>query len=160
MSESTHPEVAVANDQSPVVPHPTDEAGIDAVVQAALAAFAAASTLDELKAARLGHTGEKSPLALANREIGRLDKSEKATAGKLMGASRGRVNKALAERTTVLEAENAARILVEETVDVTAAPRRGTAPAVHLAGPGLGHLRGHGLGNRRRPGAGIGVVQL
>ncbi|MDO5743930.1 MAG: phenylalanine--tRNA ligase subunit alpha [Micrococcaceae bacterium] len=131
MSESTHPEVAVANDQSPVVPHPTDEAGIDAVVQAALAAFAAASNLDELKAARLGHTGEKSPLALANREIGRLDKSEKATAGKLMGASRGRVNKALAARTEVLEAENAARILVEETVDVTAAPRRRRVGARH-----------------------------
>ena len=48
-----------------------------------------------------------------------------------MGASRGRVNKALAERTAVLEAEDAARILVEETVDVTAAPRRRRAGARH-----------------------------
>ncbi len=131
MSEPTSPEVAVNDDQSPVVPHPTDEAGINVAVQAALAAFAAAANLDELKTARLAHTGEKSPLSLANREIGRLDKSEKAVAGKLMGASRGRVNKALAERTAVLEAEDAARILVEETVDVTAAPRRRRAGARH-----------------------------
>ncbi len=131
MSEPTSPEEGVNDDQSPVVPHPTDEAGIDIAVQAALAAFAAATNLDELKTARLAHTGEKSPLSLANREIGRLDKSEKAVAGKLMGASRGRVNKALAERTAVLEEEDAARILVEETVDVTAAPRRRRAGARH-----------------------------
>ncbi|MFF5794158.1 phenylalanine--tRNA ligase subunit alpha [Paeniglutamicibacter sp. NPDC012692] len=131
MSEPTSPEVAVIDDQSPVVPHPTDEAGINIAVQAALAAFAAATNLDELKTARLAHTGEKSPLSLANREIGRLDKSEKAVAGKLMGASRGRVNKALADRTAVLEEEDAARILVEETVDVTAAPRRRRAGARH-----------------------------
>src|SRR6185312_7942654 len=131
MSEPTNPEKDVTDAHSPDVPHPTDEAGINLVVQAALAAFAAASNLDELKAARLAHTGEKSPLSLANREIGRLDKSEKAAAGKLMGASRGRVNKALAERTVVLEAEDAARILVEETVDVTAAPRRRRAGARH-----------------------------
>ncbi|MFJ6418797.1 phenylalanine--tRNA ligase subunit alpha [Paeniglutamicibacter sp. NPDC091659] len=131
MSEPTSPEEGVNDGQSPVVPHPTDEAGIDIAVQAALAAFAAATNLDELKTARLAHTGEKSPLSLANREIGRLDKSEKAVAGKLMGASRGRVNKALAERTAVLEEEDAARILVEETVDVTAAPRRRRAGARH-----------------------------
>ena len=131
MSEPTSPEVDVIDSHAPVVPHPTDEAGIDIAVQAALAAFAAAKNLDELKAARLAHTGEKSPLSLANREIGRLDKSEKAVAGKLLGASRGRVNKALAGRTAVLEAEDAARILVEETVDVTAAPRRRRAGARH-----------------------------
>ncbi|MET0872874.1 MAG: phenylalanine--tRNA ligase subunit alpha, partial [Paeniglutamicibacter terrestris] len=131
MSEPTSPEVDVNNAHTPVVPHPTDEAGIDVAVQAALVAFAAASNLDELKSARLAHTGEKSPLSLANREIGRLDKSEKAVAGKLMGASRGRVNKALAARTVVLEEEDAARILLEETVDVTAAPRRRRAGARH-----------------------------
>jgi phenylalanyl-tRNA synthetase alpha chain len=131
MSEPTSPEVDVIDNHAPVAPHPTDEAGIDIAVQAALAAFAAAKNLDELKAARLAHTGEKSPLSLANREIGRLDKSEKAVAGKLLGASRGRVNKALAGRTAVLEAEDAARILVEETVDVTAAPRRRRAGARH-----------------------------
>ncbi len=113
------------------VPDPLDEAAIGAAVENALAAIAAATTLDELKTARLAHTGEKSPLSLANREIGGLAKEFKAAAGKLMGGSRGRVAKALAARTEVLEAEDAARILVEETVDVTAAPRRRRAGARH-----------------------------
>ncbi|MCX6499889.1 MAG: phenylalanine--tRNA ligase subunit alpha [Arthrobacter sp.] len=113
------------------VPNPLDEAAITAAVDQAVAAIAAASTLDELKAVRLAHAGEKSALSLANREIGGLPKDQKAAAGKLMGASRGRVNKALADRTVELEAENDARILVEETVDVTAAPRRRRAGARH-----------------------------
>ena len=112
-------------------PNPLDEAAITAAVDQAVAAIAAASTLDELKAVRLAHTGEKSALSLANREIGGLPKDQKAAAGKLMGSSRGRVNKALADRTVELEAENDARILVEETVDVTAAPRRRRAGARH-----------------------------
>lgn len=113
------------------VPNPLDEAAITAAVDTAVAAIDGASTLDELKAVRLAHAGEKSPLSLANREIGKLDKADKAAAGKLMGSSRGRINKALAARTVVLEAENDARILVEETVDVTAAPRRRRAGARH-----------------------------
>ncbi|NUS37030.1 MAG: phenylalanine--tRNA ligase subunit alpha [Pseudarthrobacter sp.] len=113
------------------IPNPTDEAAINAAVEQAITAIDGAATLDELKAVRLAHTGEKSPLSLANREIGRLPKEQKALAGKLMGAARGRVNKALADRTAVLEAENDARILLEETVDVTAAPRRRRAGARH-----------------------------
>ena len=45
----------------------------DEVVRArdeALAAVAAASDLDALKEVRLAHAGDRSPLALANREIG------------------------------------------------------------------------------------------
>ncbi|NUP58588.1 MAG: phenylalanine--tRNA ligase subunit alpha [Pseudarthrobacter sp.] len=113
------------------IPNPTDDAAINAAVEQAITAIDGAATLDELKAVRLAHTGEKSPLSLANREIGRLPKEQKALAGKLMGAARGRVNKALADRTAVLEAENDARILLEETVDVTAAPRRRRAGARH-----------------------------
>lgn len=113
------------------IPNPLDEAAITAAVENAIAAIAAAATLEELKAVRLAHTGEKAPLSLANREIGSLPKDQKAVAGKLMGSSRGRVNQALAARTVELEAENDARILLEETVDVTAAPRRRRAGARH-----------------------------
>ncbi|MGO1318793.1 MAG: phenylalanine--tRNA ligase subunit alpha [Galactobacter sp.] len=113
------------------VPHPTDQEAVDSVVEAALAAFAAASDLDELKSARLAHLGEKAPLTLANRAIGSLENKEKALAGKTLGGAKKRVSKALAARTEVLEAEHAARRLVEETVDVTAAPRRTTLGARH-----------------------------
>ncbi|WP_138418540.1 phenylalanine--tRNA ligase subunit alpha [Sinomonas gamaensis] len=113
------------------VPDPLDEAAVTAAVTRALEQISEASSLDELKAVRLAHTGEKSPLALSNRAIGSLPKESKAAAGKIVGAARGRVNKAIAERSEVLEAENDARILVEETVDVTAAPRRRRAGARH-----------------------------
>ncbi|WP_138443810.1 phenylalanine--tRNA ligase subunit alpha [Sinomonas susongensis] len=113
------------------VPDPLDEAAVTAAVERALEDVSGASTLDELKAARIAHTGEKSPLALANRAIGSLPKESKAAAGKIVGSARGRVNRAIAERIEALEAENDARILREETVDVTAAPRRRRAGARH-----------------------------
>lgn len=96
-----------------------DPAAIDQNVAAALAAFEAAGTLEELKASRLAHQGEKSPLALANREIGLLPPAAKAEAGRRVGAARGQVAKALAARQAELEAERDSRILLEETIDVT-----------------------------------------
>ncbi|MGJ9407264.1 phenylalanine--tRNA ligase subunit alpha [Nesterenkonia aurantiaca] len=116
---------------TPETPHPLDESAIDHAVQQAVDAFAAAGDLEELKAARLAHTGDKAPLVLANRAIGSLDKTEKAAAGKLLGGARGKMQKALAARTQVLEVEHAERILLEETVDVTAAPRRRPLGARH-----------------------------
>ena len=113
------------------VPDPLDEAAVTAAVERALEDISGASNLDELKAVRIAHTGEKSPLALANRAIGALPKESKASAGKIVGSARGRVNRAIAGRSEVLEAENDARILLEETVDVTAAPRRRRAGARH-----------------------------
>ncbi len=86
---------------------------------AALAAVAAATTLEELKAVRLAHAGDRSPLALANREIGALPPAAKADAGQRVGAARGAVRAALEQRHAELEAERDARVLVEETVDVT-----------------------------------------
>ncbi|MDE0573291.1 phenylalanine--tRNA ligase subunit alpha [Demequina sp. B12] len=110
---------------------PLDAAGVDAAVEAALVDIAAASTLDELKEARLAHTGDKAPLTLANRLIGSVEPQDKATAGKTMGAARGRLNKALQARQEVLEAERDARVLVEETVDVTLPVNRALVGARH-----------------------------
>jgi phenylalanyl-tRNA synthetase alpha chain len=103
----------------PTVPDPTDEAGVQAALDAALAAVAAATDLDDLKAVRLAHSGDRSPLALANRAIGGLDKARKAVAGKLVGGARQRLNGAVAARETELVAERDARVLVAERVDVT-----------------------------------------
>jgi phenylalanyl-tRNA synthetase alpha chain len=92
---------------------------IDAAVAAALAAFAGSTTLEELKTARLAHAGDRSPLALANREIGALPPAAKAAAGQRVGAARGAIGRALAERQAELEAERDERVLVDEAVDVT-----------------------------------------
>jgi phenylalanyl-tRNA synthetase alpha chain len=104
---------------------------LEARVGEALAAIAAAADLDQLKAARLAHVGDRSPLALANREIGALPPAAKADAGKRVGAARGRVNAALAARQLELEAERDARVLVDEAVDVTLPTDRQPAGARH-----------------------------
>ncbi|NEA22728.1 phenylalanine--tRNA ligase subunit alpha [Actinomadura bangladeshensis] len=92
---------------------------LDRARDAALAAIAAAADLDALKQVRLAHAGDRSPLALANREIGALPPAARADAGKRIGAARGAVSKALKERQAELEEERDHRVLVEETVDVT-----------------------------------------
>ncbi|MGW4372679.1 phenylalanine--tRNA ligase subunit alpha [Streptomyces albidoflavus] len=97
----------------------------------ALAAFAAAADLDALAQAKTAHAGGTSPLSLANREIGALPPQAKAEAGKRVGMARGQVNKALAARQAVLEAERDERVLVEEAVDVTLPYDRVLAGARH-----------------------------
>ncbi|WP_129838545.1 phenylalanine--tRNA ligase subunit alpha [Streptomyces sp. RFCAC02] len=104
---------------------------IDAARDDALAAFAAAESLDALREAKIAHTGDRSPLALANREIGALPPHAKADAGRRVGQARGAVGKALAARQAELEAERDERVLVEEAVDVTLPYGRRPAGARH-----------------------------
>ena len=92
---------------------------VDAAVAQALAEIATAADLEALKAVRLAHAGDRSPLALANREIGALPPAAKAEVGKRLGEARTQVRIALENRTAALEAEAEARMLAEETVDVT-----------------------------------------
>lgn len=92
---------------------------VEAARDAAITAIERARDLEELKQVRLDHVGDRSPLALANREIGALPPAARKEAGQRIGQARGAVNQALAARQQVLEAEHEARILVEEAVDVT-----------------------------------------
>ncbi|MFI0433285.1 MAG: phenylalanine--tRNA ligase subunit alpha [Candidatus Nanopelagicales bacterium] len=107
------------SDYDPVEVTPLSQAALDGYAAQAVAAFAAAADLVELKAARIAHSGDRSPLALANREIGALPPAGRAEAGKRMGAARARVSAALAARTAELEAERDAQMLLAERVDVT-----------------------------------------
>lgn len=97
-------------------------------VDDALTAIAAAGDLDELKGVKVAVAGDRSPLALANREIGALPPSARKEAGLRVGAARRRVGEALAARQEVLEAERDERVLVEEAVDVTLAAGEGAEP--------------------------------
>ncbi|MBP8537578.1 phenylalanine--tRNA ligase subunit alpha [Streptomyces sp. MK37H] len=97
----------------------------------ALAAITAAGDLEALREVKVAHTGDRSPLALANREIGALPPHAKADAGKRVGQARGQVNQALKARQEELEAERDARVLVEEAVDVTLPYDRTPAGARH-----------------------------
>jgi phenylalanyl-tRNA synthetase alpha chain len=88
-------------------------------VTAARQAFAEAADLGQLRTAHSAHLGDRSPLALANREIGALPPAAKAEAGKRINAARAEARQAHAERLAQLEAARDARVLSEETVDVT-----------------------------------------
>ncbi|MGD6750778.1 phenylalanine--tRNA ligase subunit alpha [Streptomyces sp. BH105] len=104
---------------------------IERVQAEALAAFAAADSLEALAEAKTAHAGGTSPLSLANREIGALPPQAKAAAGKLVGQARAAVGRGLAARQAELEAERDARVLVEEAVDVTLPYDRAQAGARH-----------------------------
>ncbi|MET1060899.1 MAG: phenylalanine--tRNA ligase subunit alpha, partial [Nocardioides sp.] len=106
-------------DYDPVEVTPLKADEVEAMRDAALEAIAGAGDLDALKQVRLEHAGDRSPLALANREIGALPPQARKEAGQRVGQARGAIAKALGERTAVLEAEHEERMLVEETVDVT-----------------------------------------
>src|SRR6516164_8442481 len=84
-----------------------------------------------LKDARLAHAGDRSPLALANAEIGALPPQARAEAGQRVGAARREVRRMLDARQAELEADRDQRVLVEETVDVTLPWDRRPAGARH-----------------------------
>jgi phenylalanyl-tRNA synthetase alpha chain len=107
------------SEYDPVEVTPLRADQVEAMRDAALAAIAEAKDLDALKQVRIEHAGDRSPLALANREIGALPPQARKEAGARVGQARGAVNQALAGRLAVLEAEHEERMLVEETVDVT-----------------------------------------
>ncbi|MFN8192037.1 MAG: phenylalanine--tRNA ligase subunit alpha [Nocardioidaceae bacterium] len=119
------------SDYDPVEVAPLGATEVEAMRDAALAAIAGAADLDQLKQVRLEHAGDRSPLALANREIGALPPAARKDAGQRVGQARGAVSQALAARTVVLEAEHEERMLVEETVDVTLPVDRAPRGARH-----------------------------
>ena len=129
------------SDYDPVEVTPLKAEQVDAMREAALAAIAAATDLDALKQVRIDHTGDRSPLALANREIGALPPQARKEAGQRVGKARGEVSRAIAERQAVLEEEQEARILVEEAVDVTLPTDRRRRGARRSGPTGVGHRR-------------------
>ena len=100
-------------------------------VEDAQKAFFAAKDLDQLKVARLAHTGDKSPVALASRHLGTLDAHEKASAGKLIGEAKAEIAKALSDATKLLEQKRDREILLEEVVDITLPVRRSHRGGLH-----------------------------
>jgi len=89
------------------------------VLDEALVAVAAAGTLDELKAARIAHGGDRAPLSLASAEIGALPPEGRAEAGRRVFAAKGQLRKALRDRQAQLEADRDRQVLITEAVDVT-----------------------------------------
>ena len=63
------------------------------LISAAKLAFDGATSLDDFKNARLAHLGDKSPIALANRELGQLASADRAARGQEINAVKAGVLK-------------------------------------------------------------------
>ena len=123
----------------PVQVTPLNAEQVEAMVAEAEAAFAAAGSAAELKQARLAHAGDRSPIALANREIGALPPQARKDAGSRVGRARAQINQALQAREAEVKAAELSRALVEERVDVTLPVPLAPVGAVHPI-PALMHL--------------------
>jgi phenylalanyl-tRNA synthetase alpha chain len=115
----------------PVQVAPLHAEQVEAMVAEALAAFAAAASTAELKQARLAHAGDRSPIALANREIGALPPQARKDAGARIGQARGRINAALKAREAEISEAELERALADERVDVTLPAEDHPQGAVH-----------------------------
>jgi len=115
----------------PVQVTPLTADSVTAMVTEALEAFNRAATVAELKQARIAHTGDRSPLALANREIGALPPQARKETGRRIGQARGQVNAALQARQDEIGAAELDRTLTAERVDVTAPVALAPAGAIH-----------------------------
>ena len=100
-------------------PDPTSPQEVARALDEALGAVAAAGTLDELRAARIAHDGDRAPLAVARAQIGALPREDRADAGRRVGAARSQLREAIRQRQAVLEAERDRQVLITEAVDVT-----------------------------------------
>ncbi|MBV9384246.1 MAG: phenylalanine--tRNA ligase subunit alpha [Streptosporangiaceae bacterium] len=104
---------------------------VSRMLDEALAAVAQAGSLEELRAARIAHAGDRSPLALARAEIGALPPEARAEAGRRVSAAQTQLKDALSRRQAELEADRDQRVLVTEAVDVTLPGDRTPPGALH-----------------------------
>jgi phenylalanyl-tRNA synthetase alpha chain len=89
------------------------------LIATAQSAFVDAQDLVQFKSARLAHLGDKSPIALANRELGSLPPAERATRGQEINAVKNEITALALARESELTRLRDERILIEERVDVT-----------------------------------------
>ena len=101
------------------------------LISVARSAFLQARDLEEFKAVRLAHVGDKSPIALANRELGKLAPAERASRGQEINAVKSEILALAQSREAELIAERDERILIEERVDVTLPARNSQKGGLH-----------------------------
>ena len=107
----------------------TSDVDLNAVLEQGLAAYEAATDLDQLTAARTEIIGKKGALATVQRSLGSLPPEERKALGASVNAVRQALVEAEAARRATLERERDSVVLAAEAVDVTLpprTPRRGT----------------------------------
>lgn len=125
------PKSEASTRNSQPVGSPLDADFVADCVTKALAAIEAANTSERLKQARNDHAGDKSPLGMANRGIGKLEPGQRKAAGKLIGQARAAVNQALTRATEKVKAAELEAKLAEEKVDLTLPVSQHPVGAIH-----------------------------
>ncbi len=106
------------------------QAVTDAVAEG-IAKIENASTMEELKAIKTQYAGAESAMTQASKAIGALPKDQKKDAGKLMGKLRADFGRAFGTKEKQVKAEEEARALAAETVDMTLPVNRKPLGARH-----------------------------
>ncbi len=108
-----------------------NNAEVEEIKAAALAAIASANSLDQLREVKITFVGDRSPIARANQSLGQLPVEERAAMGKVIGTSRANINQAFDDREKALIVERDSKVLIEERVDVTLPSDRSPRGALH-----------------------------
>ena len=128
------------------------QAVTDAVAEGIAKIEKNASSMEELKAIKTQYAGAESAMTQASKAIGALPKDQKKDAGKIMGKLRADFGRAYGTKEQQVKAEEEARALAAETVDMTSLDRQQLARASVAETDGgcrrLLHL--HGLADFRR----------
>jgi phenylalanyl-tRNA synthetase alpha chain len=108
-----------------------NSAEVDRIKSEAIAAIAAASSLDQLREVKIAHVGDRSPIARLNQGLGQLPVEDRAAMGKVIGTARANINQAFDDQEKLLTAERDSKVLIEERVDVTLPTDRNPRGALH-----------------------------
>lgn len=106
------------------------QAVTDAVAEG-IAKIENASSMEELKAIKTQYAGAESAMTQASKAIGALPKDQKKDAGKIMGKLRADFGRAYGTKEQQVKAEEEARALAAETVDMTLPVNRKPLGARH-----------------------------
>ena len=109
-----------------------DASEVDALRVAALAAFTAATDSGDLEQARIDHLGRRSPLALAQKELGGLTDEERRRVGALLNELKTAITEAFDARHLELGSIELTQRLAAERLDLTGPARRIRPGRPHL----------------------------
>ena len=109
-----------------------DASEVDALRIAALAAFSAATDSGDLEQARIDHLGRRSPLALAQKELGGLTDEERRRVGALLNELKTAITEAFDARHLELGSIELTQRLASERLDLTGPARRIRPGRPHL----------------------------
>lgn len=104
---------------------------LDRLRAEALAAIAAATSLEQLEAARVAALGKKGSISGLMKSLGAMSPDERKTAGAVLNVARDEVAAALETARAALEAQALNERLARERIDVTLPPRPESQGRVH-----------------------------